>query len=234
MVGSAVATIVWSSAASSMPSISAPRIARILRCSSLPISSAPTAATELGRADIELPPGLPPTCRPASVSPSARLGCRLTGRQVGAGSASLGYGHLAEHGPAILRDRNADDPRSLHQVRWQRLLRGPEVLGLDMRGASRVIAESLDQNILAWVVHASGPVEPQAARLSPRRLGKRASDLRPPVGILWLHTELRSDEDHEALSSSRGGNDRPDIVAYSSWRCKPPLTAAGLHPPGRC
>src|ERR1022692_221604 len=73
-----------------------------------------------------------------------------------------------------------------------------------MRGTGRIVAERLDQNILRWVCHTSGPLEPQASRLAARRLGERAGDLRPLVGVLGQYPELGGNEDHEAPSSGCG------------------------------
>src|SRR5215467_11604822 len=80
--------------------------------------------------------------------------------------------HLAELRPVVLRNGEVDDPWRLREVPGQPLLRGLEVRGLDVRGPGAAITEGFDQHVLRGVVHASGPVEPQAARLSAARLGE--------------------------------------------------------------
>src|SRR5215471_2601968 len=114
------------------------------------------------------------------------------------GLAVGGDRHLAEFGPVVLRNGEVDDPWRLGEVRGQRLLRGLEVRGLHVRGPGVTIAERFDQHVLVRVVHASGPVEPQAARLIAARLGELPGDLGPGVGVLGQDPELGGDEDHGA------------------------------------
>jgi DNA-binding NarL/FixJ family response regulator len=107
-------------------------------------------------------------------------------------------GHLAEQGPVVLRDREVDDPRGVRQVRRQVPLRLLEVRGVDVRPAGLAVPEGLHQDVLVWVGDAAGPVEPQAARLVPRRLGELGGDLRPLVGVLGPDLELGRNEDHQS------------------------------------
>src|SRR6266571_3080581 len=123
-------------------------------------------------------------------SPAAPAGCPWPR------SAVPGHRHLTEFGPVVLGDRDVDDPGRLGQVRRQRLPRVLEVLGLDVRGPGRIVAEGLGQDVLVGVIHAARPVEPLAARLGPARLGEFAGYLWPPVGVLGLDAELGGDEDH--------------------------------------
>src|SRR6185437_111922 len=60
-------------------------------------------------------------------------------------------GQLAEEGPVVLRDREVDDPRRLHQVRWQRPLCFLEVRRGNVRSPCRVVAERLDEYVLLGV-----------------------------------------------------------------------------------
>ena len=112
-------------------------------------------------------------------------------------------GHLAEQGPVVLRDREVDDPRGVRQVRRQVPLRRLEVRGVDVRPAGLAVPEGLHQDVLVRVGDAAGPVEPQAARLVPRRLGELGGDLRPPVGVLGPDLELGRNEDHQSSCLSR-------------------------------
>ena len=114
------------------------------------------------------------------------------------GLAVGGDRHLAEFGPVVLRNGEVDDPWRRREVRGQPLLSGLEVRGLHVRGPGVAIGEGFDQHVLRGIVHASGPVEPQAARLSAACLGELPRDLRPGVGVLRQDPELGSDEDHEA------------------------------------
>jgi hypothetical protein len=98
-----------------------------------------------------------------------------------------------------LWDGDVDDPRRLREVARQPLLRLIEVRGLDVRGAGLGVAERFDQDVLIRVVHAPGPVEPQAARFAVARLGELAGDLGPGVGVLGQYPELGCDEDHGLL-----------------------------------
>src|SRR5207344_1642222 len=115
------------------------------------------------------------------------------------GTALPADGQLAELGPIVLGNGHVDDPGGLGQVWWQRLLRGLEVLGLDVRRPGVTVTEGLDQNVLVGVVHAPGPVEPQTARLGAARPGEVPDDLGPAVGVFRQDPELGGDEDHQAL-----------------------------------
>src|SRR6266536_661995 len=118
------------------------------------------------------------------------------------GLNSARHSQLAESRPVVLRNRHVDDPGRLGKVRWQRFLRLPEVLGLDMGGPGRIVAKGLDQDILRTVLEAARPVEPQAARLAAGGPGELIDDLSPPVGMLREYSELGGDENHLILSSA--------------------------------
>ena len=113
-------------------------------------------------------------------------------------------GQLAQQGPVVLGDRDVDDLRCLGQVRRQVLLSLLEVRGRDVRGARRVVPEGLDQHVLLRIGQAPGPVEPQAARLFPGRLGEVGGDPRPLISVLRPDPELGRDEDHQFSLASRG------------------------------
>src|SRR5215813_2845717 len=113
-------------------------------------------------------------------------------------AARLRHRHLAEKGPVVLRDRHVYYPGRTGQVARQRPLRLLEMLGLHMGHAGVSVLEGLDQDILARVVQASRPVEPQAARLGPGRLGEVTGDLRPPICVLGPHREFRRYENHRS------------------------------------
>jgi DNA-binding transcriptional regulator YhcF (GntR family) len=110
--------------------------------------------------------------------------------------AVRGHRHLAERGPVVLRDGDVDDPGRLGEVPGEPLLCRLEVPGLDVRGTRVPVAEGLDQHVLRGIVHAPGPVEPQAAGLGAAGLGELPGDLGPGVGVLGQDPELGGDEDH--------------------------------------
>src|SRR5260370_36733021 len=144
------------------------------------------------------------------ITPARRTDGTRRLRAAQAWCSAFGDGHLAEQGPVVLRDREVDDPRCVSQVRRQRLLRLLEVVGLDVRRPGVAVAEGLDQDVLLRVVQAAGPVEPQAARLAPGRLGELGGDLRPLVGVFWPDLELGRDKDHQSslLTGDGGGPHR--------------------------
>src|SRR5258708_14186002 len=70
-----------------------------------------------------------------------------------------------------------------------------EVLAVDMRGGT-IFVEGLDENELAWVIHAARPIEPEVARFGSRRFGELVHEAQPPVRPFGLCLELDDDENH--------------------------------------
>jgi hypothetical protein len=72
-----------------------------------------------------------------------------------------------------------------------------------VRRPGGAVPERFDKDVLAGIIEAAGPVEPQAAWLAAGRLGEIGRDLRPPVGVLRPDLELGRDEDHRSSSMTQ-------------------------------
>ena len=66
-------------------------------------------------------------------------------------------------------------------------------------GLGPSVLERLNQDELAGVVDAAGPLEPEILRLGPGRLGEVVDQVEPPVGPVRLGLEL-----DRAKTSARG------------------------------
>ena len=109
---------------------------------------------------------------------------------------------FAEQRPLRPGHDRVDDSRGLGEVRREVLFRVAEVCGHYVRGASILVGERFDKDVLVGVLDAARPLEPEASGFRSRRVRERTHDLWPGVGVCWPDAELGGDEDQPATPGS--------------------------------
>ena len=127
-----------------------------------------------------------------------------------------GYLHLPKPRPVVLRDCHIDYAGGFDEMDGETLLSRSEMLRAHMGSGGFAITERFHKYVLAGVIDAARPVEPETARLRAGRPGEVPHYFRPAVGVARLNPELRSDEDHSPLRLNR-----------SATRAQSPKTSGG-------